>query len=100
MARASVLDVDYFDLCIEKIKRTRARLVSELNALGYILTDSDANFVFAKHPTMSGKEVQNALREKGVIVRRFDSPRIADYLRITIGTEEDTDSLVEILKTL
>ena len=58
------------------------------------MTDRGANFLFAEYPGMSGEELQLRLRARGIIVRRFDSPRIKDFLRITIGTEEDMDAFV------
>lgn len=100
VAREAVLDKEYFDACVAKIKQTRARLTDGLRALGFTVTDSDANFVFAKSAAMSGKALQDALRARDIIVRRFDAPRIADYLRITVGTEEQTDALLAALREL
>ena len=100
VARAAVEDGEYFAACVAKIKRTRARLTDGLRALGFTVTDSDANFVFARAAGTGGKELQDALRRENIIVRRFDAPRIADYLRITVGTEEQTDALLAALKKL
>lgn len=99
-ARAAILDVEYFAQCVTKIKSTRARLSQGLTALGWSVTQSDANFVFAKHPRLSGSEVQSALRSRDIVVRRFDSPRISDWLRITVGTDEQITVLLDFLKCL
>ena len=100
VARASVLDKIYFEECVEKIKRTRARMTDGLKNLGFSMSRSDANFVFARAADMGGKELQNALRRENIIVRRFDAPRISDFLRITVGTEEQTDALLEALRRI
>ncbi len=100
IARASMLDEAYFAECVEKIKSVRAYAAFELVSLGFRVTDSDANFLFAAHEKKSGRELQSALRERGIIVRRFDSPRIADYLRITVGTREETETLVSALREI
>ena len=62
--------------------------------LGFVVLPSSANFVFARHPARSGSELAAALRERAVLVRHFNKPRTADYLRITVGTENDTRRLV------
>ena len=99
-AREAVLDVGYFSECIEKIKSARSYAADELKSLGFVVTDSDANCLFVRHEKKSGKELQSALRSRGIIVRRFDSPRIADYLRITVGTHDEMKALVSALKEL
>jgi histidinol-phosphate aminotransferase len=68
---------------------------------GFEVLPSGANFIFAKHPNHDGARLAGELRAHGIIVRHFKSPaRIAPYLRITIGTEAQTDRLVEVLQTL
>lgn len=96
-AEASVRDVAYFEKCVGMIKAERGRMTEKLRALGFALPDSDANFVFACHPKMSGADLQSALRTRGIVVRRFDGARIKDRLRITVGTREDTDALISAL---
>lgn len=93
-AREAVLDTEYFADCVGKIKATREKTAAALRGIGFRMTDSGANFLFAEYPGMSGEELQLRLRARGIIVRRFDSPRIKDFLRITIGTEEDMDAFV------
>lgn len=100
LARASVLDQAYFSECVAKIKSTRGRLTDGLQKLGFTVLNSDANFVFARCDKMSGGELQAALRRENIVVRRFDAPRISDYLRITVGTDEQVDVLLDMLKTI
>lgn len=97
-ARASILDTDYFAQTREKIILTRGWFVDELCKLGFYGPESSANFVFMRHENLSGAQVQQLLRDEGVIVRRFDTPRIADYLRITIGTPEQMLRLLDVLR--
>ena len=70
-------------------------MTRELVRLGFVVLPSSANFVFARHPARGGAEFATALRRRGVMVRHFDNPRTAPYLRITVGTEEDTERLIE-----
>ncbi len=98
VAEAAVRDGAYFRECVSRIKSTRGSLVKSLRGLGFDVPDSDANFVFASHPEAGGAELQSALRKRGIVVRRFDRPRIADRLRITVGTEEDVSALIVALR--
>ncbi|MCQ2457014.1 MAG: aminotransferase class I/II-fold pyridoxal phosphate-dependent enzyme, partial [Clostridia bacterium] len=98
----ALADEKYFKGNCEKIIATREKTAEKLKALGFELTDSKANFLFARHPKVGGKEVYLALREKGILVRHFDKPGISDYNRITVGSDEEmealTGALTEILK--
>ncbi len=69
-------------------------MTRELMRLGFAVLPSSANFVFATHPARSGAELAAALRERAVLVRHFNKPRTALYLRITVGTEDDTRRLI------
>ncbi len=82
------------------IVENRAYTEESLRRLGFELTPSLTNFVFARHPALSGEAVYTALREKGILVRHFTSPRIADYNRITVGSRADMEALVAALKTI
>lgn len=101
-AVASLQDVDYFNDCCQKVIELRKDLVRELQDLGFEILPSQANFVFAKPPVSMGQTVQvfEKLCEQGVIVRHFNKPKISDYLRITIGTNEQNQRLIEELKKL
>lgn len=84
------------DIIIEN----RERLISAMKEMGFVLTDSKANFVFARHPFVSGEKIYEELRARGILVRHFGGERIKDYNRITIGTAEQTDKLIEALKEI
>lgn len=90
----------YFEETVAKVVATRERTKKELKALGFEFGDSKTNFIFAKHPSKSGKEIFDYLRAHDIIVRRFDLPRISEYLRISIGTDEDMDTLISVLKEI
>ena len=78
----------------------REYTAKELQKLGFVLTDSRTNFVFARHPAISGEELYRKLRQKGILVRHFSSPRIAEYNRITVGTMEQMQTLVRTIKEI
>ena len=79
---------------------TRAWTVEQLKALGFRVLDSKANFVFASAPGMSGGEYQKKLREKNILIRHFNIPRIQDFVRITIGTKEQMAALIQATKEI
>lgn len=83
-----------------RIVASRERLRNGLVALGFEVLPSQANFVFARHPGRSGAQLATGLRDRGVIVRHFRKPRIEDYLRITVGTDEQCDRLLAALGSL
>ena len=79
---------------------TRDRAADELRALGFEVTPSLANFLFATHPKKAAPEIFSALREKGIFIRYFKLPRIDNHLRITVGTDEQMDALIAALKQI
>ena len=90
-------------ICAEncrKVAQTREVTVEELRALGFEVLPSQANFVFARHPGAEGGTLYRTLKERGILVRHFDAPRISDYLRITIGTPEQMLVLTENLRQI
>ena len=95
---AAVKDQEYFENTVKKITDTREKTKKELADLGFSFTDSKANFIFASHPEYDAKEMFDAMKEQGIYVRHWDSERISQYLRITIGTEEEMQKLFEFLK--
>lgn len=98
IGRASVLDDAYFkDTCI-KIMNTRQRVAEELRALGFSLPDSSANFLFVTHDKLSMKEMFEYLKEKKVFIRYFAIPRIDNYVRITVGTDDEMDVLLKEIR--
>jgi histidinol-phosphate aminotransferase len=97
---AALDDQPYYDDMQKKIMDTREKTASALKTLGFELTDSRANFLFARYPGRSGGELYQKLRDMGILVRHFDKPRISDYLRITVGTPEQMDTLIAALNTI
>ncbi|PPD47386.1 MAG: histidinol-phosphate transaminase [Methylotenera sp.] len=100
-AVAAMLDADYFDETCAKVVATREALIKDLVSLGFDVLPSGANFIFAKHQTRDGAELSSALRKHNIIVRHFKSPsRIAPYLRITIGTDAQSELLLKALRAI
>ena len=97
---ASFEDEDYFRETCQRVMDAREQLVEALRELGFELPPSHANFIFARHPERDAGELAAALREQGVIVRHFNKPRIDQYLRITVGTPEQNEALLEALRGL
>jgi histidinol-phosphate aminotransferase len=99
---AAVRDNGYYMDNCKRIIETREYTKAVLEGMGFTVTDSKANFLFAKSADVSGKELYEKLKERGVLIRHFDNPKITDYNRITIGTKEQMDSFLravsEILK--
>ena len=83
----------YYIDCAKKIVCERDSFTRFLRERGWILTDSQTNFVFARHPTISGSEVYRKIKEEGILVRHFDTKGIEDYIRITIGSYEEMTAL-------
>lgn len=88
----------YFEETRRKIIATREQAKKELAALGFSFADSQANFLFATHESVPAEELFTALKEQGIYVRYFKKPRIDNYLRITIGTDEQMERLYTFLK--
>ncbi|MDU4395451.1 MAG: histidinol-phosphate transaminase [Acinetobacter ursingii] len=99
-AVASFEDQAYFEAQCQKVIQSRDKLVEELKVIGFKVLPSKANFIFVTHPARDAAELATQLREQGVLVRYFNKPRIDQYLRITIGTDQQNQRLVETLKTL
>ncbi len=93
-------DEEYTRSNCRAIIENREFTVRELKRLGFELTDSMANFVFAKHPEFSGEEIYTRLRENGILVRHFTSPRICEFNRITVGSREQMETLVITLEKI
>jgi len=96
-AVAAIEDQAHLEESSAKVIHTRAKLVAELTALGFDTLPSTANFIFTRHPKHSGENLYQALRDRGIIVRHFKSPRIENFLRITVGTDEQCSELVAAL---
>ncbi len=97
---AALEDYTWMEQNVARIVASRARLSKELRAVGYDVLPSAANFVLARRPGEDQGAVQAALRERGVLVRHFATPRLADALRISVGTDEEIDRLLAELRAL
>ena len=97
MGKASIEDEDYFCRTRDRILATREWFKKELSSLGFTFPDSKANFVFARHENIKAKDIFQAAREAGIYVRYFEKPRIDNYLRITIGTDEEMREFITFL---
>ena len=101
-ATASVLDVDYAAACVAKVVAARDRAYTRLRAAGITVLESATNFLFVRAAQEDAASVQQALRERGILVRHFSAPRLKSYLRVTVGTAEDmervTDALIELIR--
>ncbi len=97
-AVASFEDQAYFEEQCQKVIISREKLVRDLTELGFNVLPSKANFIFATHSQYDAGQLAQKLREQGVIVRYFNKPRINQFLRITVGTDEQNARLVQTLK--
>ncbi len=99
-AVAAIEDDAYFRQCCATVIATRESLVEQLTELGFDVLPSAANFIFARHPQRDAGELAQALRAESIIVRHFRLPRIDQFLRITVGSDEQCSSLVAALRRL
>lgn len=98
-AEAAVRDEDYFQQTCRRVIATRERTAEALRALGFVVSPSQSNFLFVTHPRKDAPAIFAYLREQGIFVRYFKLPRIDTYLRITIGTDEQMDRLLDALRS-
>jgi histidinol-phosphate aminotransferase len=99
-AVAAIEDDAWFQATRRRIMASRESLADALSGLGFEVLPSTANFVFARHAGYGGAELAAGLRERGVLVRHFRKPRIEDFLRITVGTEEQNSRLIALAREL
>jgi histidinol-phosphate aminotransferase len=97
---AAMNDKAYFNDCCEKVIKEREFVTQSLQELGFTIIPSAANFVFASHPSYQAADIAAELRERKVIVRHFKQPKIAQYLRISIGTHQENQQLLAALDTI
>ncbi len=98
LGAAAVRDERYFRETLKKITEVRERTKRELAGLGFTFPDSKANFIFASHESCPAEELFEALKAERIYVRHFQGPRIGNYLRITVGTEEQMAALLAFLR--
>ncbi len=99
-AIAAMEDQAHFERTRRAIMASRATLVADLQALGFEVLPSVANFIFARHPGRDAAQLAGALRQRNIIVRHFKQPRIEQFLRITVGTDPECRTLAEALKEI
>lgn len=97
LGKAAIEDDEYFRKTVERIIKTRENTKVGLKKLGFTFPDSMSNFIFAKHCEIPAKDIFEALKEKHIFVRYFNKDKIDNYLRITIGTDEEMDTLISFL---
>jgi histidinol-phosphate aminotransferase len=97
---AAMRDQAYKNSCAEKVKASRATLTVELKNLGFTVGESHGNFVLATAPTQNAEALYLGLKERGILVRYFNQPGLSDKLRITVGTDEQNQILIEALISL
>lgn len=99
-ASAAIKDDEYFKTCVSAIINARAFTADGLKELGFDVIKSSANFIFAKPKRVGGLEYYTRLKEKGILVRHFDTPRLRDYVRITIGSHDEMEKLLATTKEI
>ncbi|MBV8883073.1 MAG: histidinol-phosphate transaminase [Chroococcidiopsidaceae cyanobacterium CP_BM_RX_35] len=97
---AAMRDQAYKNSCAEKVKASRAQLIVDLKNLGFTVGESQANFVLATSPVGNAEHLYLALKERGILVRYFRQPGLEDKLRITVGTDEQNQTLIEAFASL
>ena len=98
--KAAIEDKEYFEETRNKIIKTRENVSKTLKKMGFKVLDSKANFIFISHKDFEGQYLYEELRNRGVLVRFFNKDRINKFLRVTIGTDEEMDILIEKLREI
>jgi len=97
---AAMQDQEYKNICAEKVKRSRFQLQQDLQAIGFQVRDSQGNFLLATPPNKQASQIYQSLKAQNILVRYFDLPRLTDKLRITIGTDEQNQQLLQAIAKL
>jgi histidinol-phosphate aminotransferase len=98
--KAAIEDTEYFEQTCNKIIASRKILTTGLELLGFDVIPSSANFVFAQHPSTAAVDLYQQLKDNDILVRYFNKPTIDNFLRITVGTDDEVGSLLNTLKTI
>lgn len=99
-ALAALSDMDHMRSNIEKIRKTRARLSDSLEEMGFAVFPSEANFVWSRPEKVTAEQLFLELKKRKIFIRYFDAPRTADYVRITVGTDEEIDVLLNAVRDI
>jgi histidinol-phosphate aminotransferase len=94
---AAMRDQAYKDACVAKVKAARSQLAQDLQQLGFQVWDSQTNFLLTQPPQGNAEQIYLALKDQGIWIRYFNQPGLEDKLRITVGTEEQNQALLEAL---
>ena len=97
---AAICDHAYYEANCRTIMENRENAKARLEKMGFSVTDSKANFLFAEHPAISGADLYEALKQQNILIRHFSLPTIANYNRITVGTAEQMDTLLSAIDTI
>lgn len=97
---ACVRDRAYTESLVRRVVATREKTATRLRELGFTVLPSSANFLFVRGPALSGEKLYTLLREQGILVRHFSKPRIQDFVRVTMGTDEEMEALFQVLEAL
>lgn len=100
IARAALRDVAYMRAMAEKIKTTRTRVAGALSAMGCEVTPSESNFLWVRPRGMTARDLYETLKRRGILIRYFTGPRVGAYVRITVGTDEQMDTLLHAMREL
>ncbi|WP_100488391.1 histidinol-phosphate transaminase [Sporolactobacillus pectinivorans] len=99
-AKAAIEDDHYYNQMAQHVIQTRENAVKRLAGMGFTIIPSKANFIFISHPDYKAEDLFHKLREKGILVRYFNQPRISDYLRVSIGSDEEMDQFILAVQEL
>ena len=99
-AAAAIADNEYYDDKIAKIVATREKTMAQLREAGFTCTESKANFIFASSDKIPASDLASELRKRGILIRYFNKAKIDNYLRITVGTDEEMQTLVNAIKEI
>ncbi|WP_227367355.1 histidinol-phosphate transaminase [Halomonas sp. M20] len=97
---AALKDREHFDACRERVISTREQTRQQLETLGFEVLPSQANFLLVRHHKQNAGQIYTGLRERGILVRHFNTEALRDFLRITIGTDDEMDSLMKALEAI
>lgn len=98
--KAAIEDVKYFNDTREKIINTRERVAKELKELSFHVLESKTNFLFVRHKTVPSQLIYEKLKEQGIYIRYFNKNRIDQFIRVTIGTDEEMDTFIKAIKQI
>ncbi len=97
---AALKEAEYFNKNCKKIAETRGYVKKELEKMNFSVTDSKANFLFAKCPVIGGRELYLRLKERGILIRHFEKERISDYSRITVGSRDEMEEFLRAVREI